>query len=855
VTSEINPVRLPADLAETAADPNLSLRELILGGLVDRLPAAVYVAEAGDEGGWIYASPRIEEILGYTASDMIAITGLWSDMLHPDDRDAVMQAEADFPGYGRMRTEYRVIRPDGQVLWVLDDAAFAELQPYGTVQHGLLYDVTEHKRSEMQLATHADILERVAQGEKLTETLVAVAAATERISEVGRCLIEVFDNAPIDEAMLVMASGSIARSEVVDLGPVFGDAKLTLPGGEQVGRVSLHYPKAVRQLHDVGLASWSASLATVALSQAVERTNRAMSLSLLEATLESTADGILVVDATGRIVGHNAKFLEMWHVDEATMANGMDVPLRELVKGQLVDPQGFFDGVERLNASPLESSYDELEFSDGRIFERYSQPQWVDGRCVGRVWSFRDMTMHRQLEADLRAQAFSDPLTPLANRTYFVQQLTRSLAEHRSADTAVALLLLDLDDFKNVNDSLGHVAGDQMLISVAERLRGCLRARDTAARLGGDEFVVLLENVRGEREAVEAAERVLHAVSQPLLIDGQIVMVRASVGISVAMAGEQAGDLLRNADLAMYRAKRDGGGRCLQYATGMHAEAVARLEVKADLERAIDAEQLVVHYQPVVDLASSRIVSLEALVRWPHPRRGMVGPNDFIPLAEETGLIERLGRWVLREACNQLALWRRTIPGQSALTVSVNLSPRQLSDQNLIAEVRQTLWRAGLPPGALILEITETSLANPSVDAVSVLRALKDIGIKLALDDFGVGYSSLGHLMRYPLDIVKVDKSFVDPIGGPDDNSALLGAVLQVASALSLAATVEGIETQEQLDSLRSLGCDRGQGYLLSRPVDAESIGVLLALRTIRGRPEMSVVDNNTVVDNNIATG
>jgi diguanylate cyclase (GGDEF)-like protein/PAS domain S-box-containing protein len=846
VSSPIVPVLPPQYETATDNDGNSPLRQLILSGLVDRLPAAVYVAEAGEEGSWIYASPRIEEILGYSPTEMVTVDGLWSEMLHPDDRESVMQAEADHPGHGRLRTEYRVMRPDGQVLWVLDDAAFAELHPYGAVQHGLLYDVTEQKRSELQLAAHADILERIAQGEVLSVTLAAVAAATERISVVGRCLIEIFDNAPIDEAMLVTASGRSGPDEIPNLGPAVGDAKLTLPCGEQVGRISLHYPNSVRQHHDAGLAAWSASLATLALFQAIERANRAMSLSLLEATLESTADGILVVDSTGRIVGHNAKFLEMWHIAESDIADGMDAPLRERVMVQLVDPQGFFDGVERLYANPLESSDDELAFADGRIYERYSQPQWVDGRCVGRVWSFRDMTGHRRLEEELREQAFSDPLTPLANRTYFVHQLTKALAEPRQPGTSIGVLLLDLDDFKTVNDSLGHVAGDQLLIAVAERLRGCLRTRDTAARLGGDEFVVLLENVRGEREALEAARRVLDVVSQPLLIEGQVVMVRASVGISVATPGEQAGDLLRNADLAMYQAKRDGGGRCLQYAKGMHADAFARLEVKADLERAIESEQLVVHYQPVVDLVSSRIVSVEALVRWPHPRRGMIGPNEFIPLAEETGLIERLGRWVLRQACTQVALWRKTIPGQSELTVSVNLSPRQLSDQSLIAEVRQALWTAGLPPTALILEITETSLANPSVDAVSVLQELKDIGIMLALDDFGVGYSSLGHLMRYPLDIVKVDKSFVDPIGGPDDNSALLGAVLQVANALSLAATVEGIETQAQLDSLRDLGCTRGQGYLLSRPVDALATARLLAVRTIPGRSAMNVVDSGT---------
>jgi diguanylate cyclase (GGDEF)-like protein/PAS domain S-box-containing protein len=824
------------------------LRELILGGLVDRLPAAVYAAEAGEEGNWLYASTRIRELLGYSATELVATPGLWSALLHPDDRDAVMLAEAAFPNSGRMQSEYRIIRPDGQVLWILDDAVLAEAQPYGTVQHGLLYDITERKRTEMLLAQHAGIVERVARGDELISTLVAVAAAIDAVSEVGRCLVQVDAGGAVERSVLVTSEGMISAREQARLGPAIREAVFEAQSGERLGRVSLHYPSAVPQNHDDELVNWAASLATITVVRADELSQRAMSMSLLEATLESTADGILVIDSHGRIVGHNQKFLEMWHIDSQVMSAGDDRSLRESVQTQLVDPAGFFEQVQRLYNSPLESSYDELIFCDGRVFERYSQPQWVDGRCVGRVWSFRDMTLHRQLEEELRAQAFADPLTPLANRTFLVHQLTRALETTRTSDASIAVLLLDLDDFKNVNDSLGHVAGDQLLITVAERLRGCLRSRDIAARLGGDEFVVLLEDVRGENEASYAAERVLAAVSRPVEIDGQLVTVRASVGIVVASGSENAGDVLRNVDLAMYHAKRDGGGRCREYAPCMHTEAVARLESKADLERAIDSEELVVHYQPVVDLLTSQIVSVEALVRWPHATRGLIPPSEFIPLAEETMLIDRLGRWVLRQACSQVSIWRKTIPGQSHLTVSVNLSPKQLSDPNLVEDVRQALWVAGLPPSALILEITETSLATRAVDAVGVLTQLKDVGIALALDDFGVGYSSLGHLVNYPLDIVKIDKSFVDEVGGAHGNSALLAAILQVAKALSLDATVEGIETEQQLRHLRGLGCHRGQGFLMSRPVDADAAAVLLTGLTLTaGTSKAQAISNRTI--------
>ena len=295
------------------------------------------------------------------------------------------------------------------------------------------------------------------------------------------------------------------------------------------------------------------------------------------------------------------------------------------------------------------------------------------------------------------------------------------------------------------------------------------------------------------------------------------------------MADENASELLRNADLAMYTAKRNGGGRCYRYAPPMHAEALARLELKADLERALDNDELIVHYQPVVDLKTFEIVSVEALVRWPHPVRGLISPADFIPLAEESRLIDRLGSAVLRQACAQVALWRKTIPGRQQLTVSVNLSPRQLSEENLVSDVRQALWVAGLTPSALVLEITETSLASPNVDVVTVLTELKQVGVALALDDFGVGYSSLGHLVNFPLDSVKIDKSFVDRIGGDQSSSALLRAVLQVADALSLAATVEGIEDEAQLRQVIELGCLQAQGFLLSRPLTADAVTALLS--------------------------
>ena len=419
-------------------------------------------------------------------------------------------------------------------------------------------------------------------------------------------------------------------------------------------------------------------------------------------------------------------------------------------------------------------------------------------------------------------------LTQLPNRALFKKRLTEALNRPESVGRELAVLLLDLDDFKTVNDSLGHVAGDRLLIRVAERLLASLRDTDTGARLGGDEFVVLLEDLANPEEAIAVAERILEAVSRPMLIDNRMVAVQASLGIALTQTGADAGDLMRNADLAMYAAKREGGARFRIFETGMHSGALARLELKVDLERAIDHHELVLHYQPIVCLRTMRIVGVEALVRWQHPTRGLVGPDEFIPLAEETGLIDRIGQEVLQTACRQALRWRQMIPGQEMLTVSVNLSPRQLTDPHLVDDVRRVLAQTGLPPSALVLELTESALADPTFDAVAVLERLRHLDVRLALDDFGTGYSSLSRLDRCPLDIVKIDKSFVDRLEAGDRNAPLLEAMLQLAGALRLGVVAEGIETENQLRRLQALGCARGQGYLLARPDDPAAIEWLL---------------------------
>ena len=816
-------------------DAGVPFAEVLSQALVDRLPAVVYTAFCGVNGAWLYVSSQIENVLGFTPDEFLADPNLWERLLHPLDRDRVLSAENALTESSEHHlAEYRMFRKDGQVVWVLDDVSLVLDAVHGLVQLGLLSDITRRKRAETLLAEQAAVVERVAHGDELVGILTQLARSTDVVSGVGTCRITVDRAAGRTTDLVVSGSGLQPSATIDDQATAGWSAPLRTSTGDRLGQVRLNYTAgAAIAEDDADLVSWAARLATLAVERVSEREQMATSLSLLEATLESTADGILVVDAAGRIVGHNKQFREMWRIPTEVLSSRDDELVIASVLVQLTDPSGFVEELRRLYETPEESSFDVLSFTDGRVFERYSQPQRIGGRPVGRVWSFRDMTAQRRLEDELRQQAYRDSLTPLPNRALFMERLTEALRRSEPSGANLAVLLLDLDDFKTVNDSLGHVAGDRLLIRVANRLLECLRDTDTAARLGGDEFVVLLDDPADPDEAMAVADRILEAISLPMLIEGRMVTVQASLGIALAHNAANARDLLRNADLAMYAAKREGGARCRVFEPDMHSGALARLELKADLERAIERGELVLHYQPIVCLRTLRIVSVEALVRWQHPTRGLVAPLEFIPLAEETGLIDRLGEFVIESACRQALSWRQTIRGGDDLTVSVNLSPRQLSDPALVGRVRQVLADTGLPPAALVLELTESALAEPSVDAVGVLEQLSQLGVRLALDDFGTGYSSLSRLDRCPLDIVKVDKSFVDRIDQGTGDAALLEAMLQLAGALRLQVVAEGIETKTQLARLQNLGCALGQGYLLARPAEPAAIERLLIDQTL----------------------
>ncbi|MDQ1687779.1 MAG: hypothetical protein QOK42_754 [Frankiaceae bacterium] len=443
----------------------------------------------------------------------------------------------------------------------------------------------------------------------------------------------------------------------------------------------------------------------------------------------------------------------------------------------------------------------------------------------GLVFNTRDVSDRDALREQLVHLAYHDPLTELPNRTLFRDRVGQSLLQRRAGQAPVAVLFLDLDGFKAVNDSAGHAVGDELLRQCSLRLRTALRGGDTVARLGGDEFAALLDDSSLSGGALEVAQRVLAALSEPFDIAGRSVVIGASLGIAFGATDADADELLRNADLAMYRAKAAGKGRIEVFAPEMHQELVQRVEVEADVRRGLTAGEFFLAYQPVVDLRTGQVVEVEALLRWQHPERGLVSPVDFIGVAEETGLIVPLGRFALQEACRQLARWRRA---GHQLGVAVNLSARQIQAPGLVDTVAAALRAHGLPATSLTLEITENVLVDHDERTVAKIELLRELGVRLAIDDFGTGYSSLAYLRRFPVDVLKVDRSFVSGVGQGGDLTALTSTIVRLGRELGLTLVAEGIEDAVQLDALLAMGCHRGQGYLFSRPTTPEAIAMLL---------------------------
>ena len=544
--------------------------------------------------------------------------------------------------------------------------------------------------------------------------------------------------------------------------------------------------------------------------------------AMLEAQAETTIDGILVVDESDHIVLANKQFGLDFGIPQEVLSTGDDLIVRQHFTDQVEAPDAFVKRVNYLNSHRSEKSRDELRFKSGKIFDRYSAPL-VDskGRYRGRIWYFRDITDRKVAEERIQFLAYYDALTGLPNRTLLQDRLAKALAGASRRNDKVALLFLDLDGFKIINDSLGHSVGDLLLKQIADRLKRFSRDQDTVARLGGDEFLIVLSDVKDIPDAAVAAERLMDAMTGGFVVQGHPLSVSCSLGISIFPEhGVDGETLIKHADAAMYSAKDNGRNNIQLFTAQMNAQAVERLALESSLRRALEKKELFLVYQPQMDVASGKITGLEALLRWQHPELGLVPPDRFIRIAENSGLIIPIGEWVLRAACSQARRWQDE--GIPPVVVAVNVSAVQFRQPGFCALIKRVLEETGLAPQYLGLELTEGLLLADADVTFAVLQDLKAMGLSLAIDDFGTGYSGFSYLRHFWVSKLKIDRSFIRDVAVNPDDAAITAAIISMAKSLRLKAVAEGVENEAQMSFLRAHHCDEIQGYYFSRPLTAE---------------------------------
>jgi diguanylate cyclase (GGDEF)-like protein/PAS domain S-box-containing protein len=582
-------------------------------------------------------------------------------------------------------------------------------------------------------------------------------------------------------------------------------------------------------------------LATVRDITERKRTEEALLFknALLEAQTETTLDGILAVDDSDRIILVNRQFKLSFEIPNELLSNQDDHILRQYVMDQMQDPDAFIEKVKYLYNHRDEKSNDEIRLKNGTIFDRYSAPL-VDsiGAFRGRIWYFRDITERRATEKRIQYLAYYDALTELPQRALLQDRLENAFAGARRNGEKVALMFLDLDMFKSINDAFGHSFGDNALKAVANRIKDCVREQDTVARVGGDEFIVLLSNVEDGAAAAMAAERIVDAIAASFVIQGQSLHLSCSIGISIFPEhGVDSETLIKNADAAMYCAKNDGRNKVRFFTDEMNAEAIELLTMDKNLRLALDRKEFFLVYQPQIEIETGKITGLEALIRWRHPEMGLVLPDRFISIAENNGLIVPIGEWVLRTACEQARKWQDAeLP---AVPVAVNVSAAQFRQEGLPRLIRRVLKETGLSPQYLELELTESLLMSNADVTLSILQELKSLGLLLAVDDFGTGYSSLSYLKHFPVDKLKIDRSFISEIAVDSDDAAITTAIISMAKSLHLKVIAEGVETEAQMSFLRGHQCDEIQGYYFSKPISADEAASLLSGQRCLTSPEL----------------
>jgi diguanylate cyclase (GGDEF)-like protein/PAS domain S-box-containing protein len=780
--------------------------------LVESAGDILYRADA--EGYFTYANPAAVRITGYPRDTIIGMH--FGSLVRQDHRERMVEIYRNLMDSDEQGTYFEVpiVTAEGREVWLGQNLQLLRGDEGVTGVQAVARDITDTRiaqdslrESEERFRTVADSL---GEGIVITDLDDAITYVNSRACQMVGQLPEALLGETVSEVMFSVEGPEAAfRDE-----PTVIEASAPRPR-KYVIQSEAHGSRRWLEVTSVPFRSRTGvRQGTLSLLQDVtERKLAEEENQRLAALSRENPNPVLECDANGRAIRHNAAAAE---VVRSLGLSGV----RDLLPAKH----------EELVASCLgaRDGHTSVEVQVGNRILAWTYRPYPRANTV-HLFAV-DITSRRDMEEQLRYDALHDTLTGLPNRALFMERLTQTVRRgQRRADVLFAVLFLDLDRFKVVNDSLGHPAGDELLIAVAERLQKCLRPADTVARFGGDEFAILLEEMHEPADASRVAERIQQELTVPVKLGGFEVVTSASIGIALSTTGPDSPELLlRDADMAMYRAKGSGNARIEIFDRAMHEEALARLTLETDLRRALEKQEFTLHYQPIVRLCDRRILAIEALVRWRHPKQGLLMPDSFTAVAEETGLLAEIGRWVLREACRATREWRGRFPAHEDLSIGVNFSAKQLSHVRLVDDIEHALEATDLEPKALKLEIAESSLMTNAEDAVEILTNLRRVGIGIQIDDFGTGYSSLSYLHRFPLDALKIDRSFVGRLQEEPLMRQLVQTVLGMADGLGVGVIAEGIETAEQLETLEGLGCRYGQGHYFAEPMPADELERLL---------------------------
>lgn len=772
-------------------------------------------------------SDEVYRIFGYEPRSIEPTIDFIYHAIRPSDRAIFSEGFVSAIKEGKFfDVEARIVLPDGRDR-LLKTQAETVIGANGRTERmfGTIQDVTDSRRAEEALrdseARYRDLIENandLIYTHDMDGYFTSLNRAGELVSGYSREeLLKMHYTDIVAPEFLEAASNMAPRMSESDK-PTMYEIEIIAKRGN---RVTLEV--STRMMYADGVPVGVQGLGRDITEKRIAEQKVHETVSLFSSTFESTADGIIVMSLDREIVTYNKKFRDMWELPASIKTTKDAGEMIAHLCSQLEEPDLFLSDLDTLYGDPMLATDSLVRLKDGRIYERYSQPQLTDGVPVGRVCCFRDITERTLAEERLRHYALHDPLTELPNRAAFMNHLRDAVAKsERSEYAQFAVLFLDLDRFKVINDSLGHSIGDKLLVAIAEKLSACVRPGDVVARLGGDEFTILLQRSSDPHEVSKIAERLQTRISEPFKLDNYEVFTSASIGIVLSgQIHRTPEDFLRDADAAMYRAKEGGKARFEIFDQELHVRNMHLMRIETDLRHAVEKSQFEVHYQPIVDLETGLVSEFEGLIRWRHPEHGLVGPEEFVHVAEETGLIIPIGKWILTEACRQRDTHRQ-------LSISVNLSAKQLMHPTLSAQVREAISLSGLRPSQVKLEVTESTVMEHSDKALKVLKELSRMGVGLSTDDFGTGYSSLSYLQKFPFQRLKIDRSFVKAMDEDQKSSLIVKTVLMLGENLDLEVVAEGIETRSQREKLRELKCGLGQGYLFSRPVPAAQAKDLL---------------------------